>query len=77
MGEPSHQLLCEIIEQYRVSSGSNLTDVPQQKVMSCLRAWEDWAIYPESYLSYLQSIFLGLAKAAEGQTDVAEVQHAS
>lgn len=42
--------------------------------MSCFRAWEDWAIYPESYLIHLQNIFLGFAKAAEEQTDKAEVR---
>uniref|UniRef100_A0A8C9ZFD1 Zgc:163098 n=1 Tax=Sander lucioperca TaxID=283035 RepID=A0A8C9ZFD1_SANLU len=31
----------------------------KQKVMSCFRAWEDWAIYPEPYLIHLQNIFLG------------------
>ena len=33
--------------------------------MCCFRAWEDWAIYPESYLIQLQNIFLGLVKAGE------------
>lgn len=47
----------------------------KQKVMSCFRAWEDWAIYPESYLIHLQNIFLGFAKAAEEQTDKAEDVH--
>ena len=32
----------------------------KQKVMSCVRAWEDWAIYPNDYLVKLQSVFLGL-----------------
>uniref|UniRef100_A0AAX7V4X2 U2 snRNP-associated SURP domain containing n=1 Tax=Astatotilapia calliptera TaxID=8154 RepID=A0AAX7V4X2_ASTCA len=37
----------------------------KQKVMSCFRAWEDWAIYPQPYLIHLQNIFLGFAKAGE------------
>ncbi|TNN41076.1 U2 snRNP-associated SURP motif-containing protein [Liparis tanakae] len=37
----------------------------KQKVTSCFRAWEDWAIYPEPFLIHLQNIFLGFAKAAE------------
>ncbi|KAK2828553.1 hypothetical protein Q5P01_019587 [Channa striata] len=41
----------------------------KQKVMSCFRAWEDWAIYPESYLIHLQNSFLGFKKAGE---DLAE-----
>lgn len=28
--------------------------------MSCFRAWEDWAVYPNDYLIKLQNIFLGL-----------------
>lgn len=32
----------------------------QQRVMSCFRAWEDWAIYPDPFLIKLQNIFLGL-----------------
>ncbi|KAG9346534.1 hypothetical protein JZ751_006845 [Albula glossodonta] len=37
----------------------------KQKIMSCFRAWEDWAIYPESYLIQLQNIFLGLVRPGE------------
>nr|XP_046267696.1 U2 snRNP-associated SURP motif-containing protein isoform X2 [Scatophagus argus] len=44
----------------------------KQKVMSCFRAWEDWAIYPEPYLIHLQNIFLGYSKAVEEQTEMAE-----
>lgn len=32
----------------------------QQRVMSCFRAWEDWAVYPDPFLIKLQNIFLGL-----------------
>uniref|UniRef100_A0A8C1Z244 U2 snRNP-associated SURP domain containing n=1 Tax=Cyprinus carpio TaxID=7962 RepID=A0A8C1Z244_CYPCA len=31
-----------------------------QRVMSCFRAWEDWAVYPDPFLIKLQNIFLGL-----------------
>ncbi|KAM6906950.1 U2 snRNP-associated SURP motif-containing protein [Xenentodon cancila] len=44
----------------------------KQKVMNCFRAWEEWAIYPESYLIHLQNIFLGFAKAGEEVTAVVE-----
>uniref|UniRef100_A0A3B4A0Y8 Uncharacterized protein n=1 Tax=Periophthalmus magnuspinnatus TaxID=409849 RepID=A0A3B4A0Y8_9GOBI len=37
----------------------------KQKVMNCFRAWEEWAIYPEQYLIYLQNIFLGFTKPEE------------
>lgn len=46
---------------------------PQQKVMSCFRAWEDWAIYPEPYLIHLQNIFLGFTKAGEETAETTEV----
>ena len=32
----------------------------KHKVMSCFRAWEDWAVYPNDFLINLQNIFLGL-----------------
>jgi len=32
----------------------------KQRVMSCFRAWEDWALYPMDALIKLQNIFLGL-----------------
>ncbi|XP_059207164.1 U2 snRNP-associated SURP motif-containing protein [Centropristis striata] len=44
----------------------------KQKVTSCFRAWEDWAIYPEPYLIHLQNIFLGLSKAGKESTETAE-----
>ncbi|XP_056252799.1 U2 snRNP-associated SURP motif-containing protein [Seriola aureovittata] len=44
----------------------------KQKVMSCFRAWEDWAIYPQPYLIHLQNIFLGFAKAGEELAETAE-----
>ncbi|TMS13758.1 U2 snRNP-associated SURP motif-containing protein [Larimichthys crocea] len=45
----------------------------KQKVMSCFRAWEDWAIYPEPYLIHLQNIFLGFTKPVEEQIEAVEV----
>uniref|UniRef100_A0A2K6FP10 U2 snRNP associated SURP domain containing n=1 Tax=Propithecus coquereli TaxID=379532 RepID=A0A2K6FP10_PROCO len=36
-----------------------------QRVMTCFRAWEDWAIYPEPFLIKLQNIFLGLVNIIE------------
>ncbi|CAK8681102.1 unnamed protein product [Clavelina lepadiformis] len=32
----------------------------KQKVLTCFRAWDDWAIYPDKLLIHLQNIFLGL-----------------
>lgn len=41
--------------------------------MACFRAWEDWAIYPESFLIQLQNIFLGLIKPGEELPESTEV----
>ena len=35
----------------------------KQKVLSCIRAWEDRQIYPNEYLVNLQNRFLGLIKS--------------
>ena len=35
----------------------------KQKVLLCIRAWEEWAIYPNDYLVNLQSRFLGVFQA--------------
>ena len=32
----------------------------KQRVMSCFKAWEDWALYPQMELIKYQNIFLGL-----------------
>lgn len=42
--------------------------------MTCFRAWEDWAIYPESFLIQLQNIFLGLIKPGEELPEITEVR---
>ena len=34
----------------------------KQRVLSCFRAWEDWALYPMEFLINLQNIFLGLVR---------------
>lgn len=34
----------------------------KQKVLNCIRAWEDRAIYPNDFLVKLQNMFLGLLK---------------
>lgn len=33
----------------------------KQKILSCIRAWEDWAIYSNDFLVNLQNQFLGLS----------------
>lgn len=35
----------------------------KQKILNCIRAWEDWAMYPNEYLVNLQNLFLGLVSS--------------
>ncbi|XP_061091992.1 U2 snRNP-associated SURP motif-containing protein isoform X1 [Conger conger] len=59
------QIFGDISEAYRNVQARLQAEQFKQKIMSCFRAWEDWAIYPESYLIQLQNIFLGLVRAGE------------
>lgn len=46
--------------------------------MTCFRAWEDWAIYPEPFLIKLQNIFLGLVNIMEDkETEVSDLGSAA
>lgn len=45
----------------------------KQRVMSCFRAWEEWALYPDPFLIKLQNIFLGLVSLdPEKEAEVSE-----
>uniref|UniRef100_A0A3P8YPD5 U2 snRNP-associated SURP domain containing n=1 Tax=Esox lucius TaxID=8010 RepID=A0A3P8YPD5_ESOLU len=59
------QIFGDISDAYRNIQARLQAEQFKQKIMGCFRAWEDWAIYPESYLIQLQNIFLGLVKAGE------------
>uniref|UniRef100_H3AIU2 Zgc:163098 n=1 Tax=Latimeria chalumnae TaxID=7897 RepID=H3AIU2_LATCH len=59
------QIFADIHEAYRNIQARLQAEQFKQKVMSCFRAWEEWAIYPEPYLIRLQNIFLGLIKFGE------------
>ncbi|XP_076130412.1 U2 snRNP-associated SURP motif-containing protein isoform X1 [Alosa pseudoharengus] len=59
------QIFGDISEAYRNIRARLQAEQFKQKIMACFRAWEDWAIYPESYLIQLQNIFLGLVKPGE------------
>ncbi|KAG7484740.1 hypothetical protein MATL_G00053340 [Megalops atlanticus] len=67
------QIFGDIGEAYRNIQARLQAEQFKQKVIVCFRAWEDWAIYPESYLIQLQNIFLGLIKAGEEVEERAEV----
>ncbi|MBN3315945.1 SR140 protein, partial [Atractosteus spatula] len=66
------QIFGDIGEAYRNIQARLQAEQFKQKIMSCFRAWEDWAIYPESYLIHLQNIFLGLVKPGEEVLDRSE-----
>ncbi|XP_030636945.1 U2 snRNP-associated SURP motif-containing protein [Chanos chanos] len=59
------EMLADVSLAYRNIQARLQAEQFRQKVMSCFRAWEDWAIYPDSYLIQLQNIFLGLVKPGE------------
>ncbi|XP_066514904.1 U2 snRNP-associated SURP motif-containing protein isoform X2 [Hoplias malabaricus] len=67
------QIFSDVGEAYRNIQARLQAEQFKQKIMNCFRAWEDWAIYPESYLIQLQNIFLGLIKPGEEMIDRTEV----
>ncbi|XP_035288218.1 U2 snRNP-associated SURP motif-containing protein-like [Anguilla anguilla] len=67
------QIFGDISEAYRNIQARLQAEQFKQKVMCCFRAWEDWAVYPESYLIQLQNIFLGLVKAGQEVIERPEV----
>ncbi|XP_031427922.1 U2 snRNP-associated SURP motif-containing protein isoform X2 [Clupea harengus] len=67
------QIFGDISEAYRNVRARLQAEQFKQKIMGCFRAWEDWAIYPESYLIQLQNIFLGLVKPGEEVIERIEV----
>ncbi|CAL8276617.1 unnamed protein product [Arctogadus glacialis] len=66
------QIFGDLHVAYKNIQGRLQAEQFKQKVMGCFRAWEDWTIYPESYLLHLQNVFLGFTKAAEETADKAE-----
>lgn len=47
---------------YKNIDGRMKSESFKQKILSCIRAWEDWAIYSNEFLVSLQNQFLGLSK---------------
>ncbi|TRY57372.1 hypothetical protein DNTS_024955 [Danionella cerebrum] len=66
------QIFGDISEAYRNITARLQAEQFKQKIMGCFRAWEDWAVYPDSYLIQLQNIFLGFIKPGEEVIDKAE-----
>lgn len=58
-------------EVWRRIDGKMKSEAFKQKMLSCVRAWAEWAIYPNDYLVRLQNMFLGLVKAKHEQAESA------
>uniref|UniRef100_A0A8B9KP84 U2 snRNP-associated SURP motif-containing protein n=1 Tax=Astyanax mexicanus TaxID=7994 RepID=A0A8B9KP84_ASTMX len=54
------QIFSDLNATFRTIQGHLQSEHFKQRVMSCFRAWEDWAVYPDPFLIKLQNIFLGL-----------------
>uniref|UniRef100_A0A7N6AX51 U2 snRNP-associated SURP domain containing n=1 Tax=Anabas testudineus TaxID=64144 RepID=A0A7N6AX51_ANATE len=54
------QIFSDLNATYKTIQGHLQCENFKQRVMSCFRAWEDWAVYPDPFLIKLQNIFLGL-----------------
>ena len=46
----------------------------KSRVMSCFRAWEQWAIYPNDFIIYLQNVFFGLVKPKDDKSDDEDIE---
>ncbi|GAA6075617.1 U2 snRNP-associated SURP motif-containing protein isoform X1, partial [Tachysurus ichikawai] len=71
--------LCQIFSHlnttFKTIQGHLQSEHFKQRVMSCFRAWEDWALYPDPFLIKLQNIFLGLVSLdPEKEAEVSEPQ---
>ncbi|XP_075911302.1 U2 snRNP-associated SURP motif-containing protein isoform X2 [Petromyzon marinus] len=64
------QIFADIHEVYKSIQGRLQAEQFKQKVMSCFRAWEDWAVYPDSFLIKLQNVFLGLVRINDDGKEV-------
>nr|XP_061809838.1 U2 snRNP-associated SURP motif-containing protein-like isoform X2 [Nerophis lumbriciformis] len=58
------QIFADLNATYKTIQGHLQSENFKQRVMSCFRAWEDWAVYPDPFLIRLQNIFLGLVNLA-------------
>ncbi|XP_047205507.1 U2 snRNP-associated SURP motif-containing protein isoform X1 [Girardinichthys multiradiatus] len=65
------QIFSDLNTTYKTIQGHLQSENFKQRVMSCFRAWEDWAVYPDPFLIKLQNIFLGLVNlSAEKEVPV-------
>ncbi|XP_026864372.1 U2 snRNP-associated SURP motif-containing protein isoform X1 [Electrophorus electricus] len=54
------QIFSDLNATFKTIQGHLQSEHFKQRVMSCFRAWEEWAVYPDPFLIKLQNIFLGL-----------------
>nr|KAF6387435.1 hypothetical protein mMyoMyo1_007933 [Myotis myotis] len=59
------QIFSDLNATYHTIQGHLQSENFKQQVMTCFRAWEDWAIYPEPFFIKLKNIFLGLENIIE------------
>ncbi|XP_030629192.1 U2 snRNP-associated SURP motif-containing protein isoform X2 [Chanos chanos] len=67
------QIFADLHATYKTIQGHLQSEHFKQRVMSCFRAWEDWAVYPDPFLIKLQNIFLGLVRL-DSDKEVPEVE---
>ncbi|XP_051267337.1 U2 snRNP-associated SURP motif-containing protein isoform X4 [Dicentrarchus labrax] len=67
------QIFSDLNATYKAIQGHLQSENFKQRVMSCFRAWEDWAVYPDPFLIKLQNIFLGLVNISAEKEPVAVV----
>uniref|UniRef100_A0A671PES1 U2 snRNP-associated SURP motif-containing protein n=1 Tax=Sinocyclocheilus anshuiensis TaxID=1608454 RepID=A0A671PES1_9TELE len=66
------QIFSDLNATYKTIQGHLQSENFKQRVMSCFRAWEDWAVYPDPFLIKLQNIFLGLV-SLDSEKDTADL----
>uniref|UniRef100_A0A673CP62 U2 snRNP-associated SURP motif-containing protein n=1 Tax=Sphaeramia orbicularis TaxID=375764 RepID=A0A673CP62_9TELE len=64
------QIFSDLNATYKTIQGHLQSENFKQRVMSCFRAWEDWAVYPDPFLIKLQNIFLGLVNLSAEKESV-------
>ncbi|KPP71068.1 U2 snRNP-associated SURP motif-containing protein-like [Scleropages formosus] len=67
------QIFADLHATYKTIQGHLQSENFKQRVMSCFRAWEDWAVYPDPFLIKLQNLFLGLVNLGPDQESSAPV----
>uniref|UniRef100_A0A4W4EYC2 U2 snRNP-associated SURP motif-containing protein n=1 Tax=Electrophorus electricus TaxID=8005 RepID=A0A4W4EYC2_ELEEL len=67
------QIFSDLNATFKTIQGHLQSEHFKQRVMSCFRAWEEWAVYPDPFLIKLQNIFLGLV-SLDSDKEVEQVE---